>query len=96
MASGEEGGRRSSERAKEKCSSARWGKVEEGARGLPLRILADIRYFAAEIIGNILNLEARKWLRPRKLDSSMNKERARALGTKFQPYNWTLELQEGA
>ncbi|KAL1411883.1 Pre-mRNA-splicing factor cwf19 [Vanrija albida] len=51
-------------------------------------------YFAAEIIGNILDLEPRKWLRPRRIDYSMNPERARGLGTKFQPYNWTVQLQD--
>lgn len=64
--------------------------------GSNIEWMADNRYFAAEIIGNILNLEPRKWLRPRKIDASLNKERARALGTQFQPYNWTVELQEGA
>ncbi|BEJ10819.1 hypothetical protein CspHIS471_0102410 [Cutaneotrichosporon sp. HIS471] len=68
------------------------GMVDEGDKGggrFP-------PYFAAEIIGNVLNLEPRKWLRPRKMDLSQNKERARALGTKFQPYNWTVALQDGA
>ncbi|TXT07480.1 hypothetical protein VHUM_03200 [Vanrija humicola] len=51
-------------------------------------------YFAAEIIGNILDLEPRKWLRPRRIDYGMNQERARGLGTKFQPYNWTVQLQD--
>jgi hypothetical protein len=45
------------------------------------------------VIGNVLGLEPRKWMKPKKLDYSLNQERARALGTKFQPYNWTLELQ---
>ena len=53
------------------------------------------RNFAAEIIGNVLSLEPRKWRRPRKMDSSLNKHRARELGTSFQPYDWTLQLAEG-
>lgn len=53
-----------------------------------------LRYFAAEIIGNILGLEPRKWLRPKKIDFALNKERARTLGTKFQPYNWTVQLEQ--
>ncbi|WRT63888.1 uncharacterized protein IL334_000814 [Kwoniella shivajii] len=48
------------------------------------------RYFAAEVIGNILGLEPRKWRKPRKMDHNMNKERARQLGQKFQPFNWTV------
>ncbi|RSH94889.1 hypothetical protein EHS25_004695 [Saitozyma podzolica] len=52
------------------------------------------KYFAAEIIGNILGLEPRKWLRPKKIDFALNKERARTLGTKFQPYNWTVQLEQ--
>ena len=55
---------------------------------------ADVRYFAAEIIGNILGVEPRRWRNPRTIDLSLNKERARALGTKFQPYNWTVQLQQ--
>ncbi|WWD16329.1 hypothetical protein CI109_100755 [Kwoniella shandongensis] len=50
------------------------------------------RYFAQEVIGNVLGLEPRKWRRPRKMDLALNKERARALGEKFQPYNWTVGL----
>jgi hypothetical protein len=53
-----------------------------------------VRYFAAEIIGNILGVEPRRWRNPRTIDLSLNKERARALGTKFQPYNWTVQLQQ--
>jgi len=52
------------------------------------------RYFAVEIIGNILGLEPRKWRKPRRMDTALNKERARALGEKFQPYNWTVQLQQ--
>ncbi|WVN88878.1 uncharacterized protein L203_104093 [Cryptococcus depauperatus CBS 7841] len=48
------------------------------------------RYFAQEVIGNILGLESRKWRKPRRIDQSLNKERARVLGTLFQPYNWTI------
>lgn len=51
------------------------------------------RYFAAEIIGNLLGLAPRKWMRPKRMDYALNKERAKELGTKFQPYNWTVGLQ---
>ncbi|ODN75216.1 hypothetical protein L202_06413 [Cryptococcus amylolentus CBS 6039] len=48
------------------------------------------KYFAQEIVGNILGLEPRKWRKPQRIAVGANKERARALGTKFQPYNWTV------
>ncbi|WWC86011.1 uncharacterized protein L201_000882 [Kwoniella dendrophila CBS 6074] len=48
------------------------------------------RYFAAEVIGNVLGLEPRKWRKPRKMDYNKNKERARKLGEQFQPFNWTV------
>jgi hypothetical protein len=53
------------------------------------------RYFAAEILGNILGLDQRLWRKPRRMDYALNKERARGLGEKFQPYNWTLQLHHG-
>jgi len=28
------------------------------------------------------------------MEYAQNKERAKALGTKFQPYNWTVQLQQ--
>lgn len=52
------------------------------------------RYFAAEIIGNILGLEPRKWRKPRRIDTALNKERAGAFGERFQPFDWTVQLQE--
>lgn len=64
---------------------------------MPSRITlseSDVSYFAHEIIGNILELEPRKWRNPKKMDYAHNKDRARALGTKFQPYNWTVQLQQ--
>ncbi|ORX35345.1 CwfJ C-terminus 1-domain-containing protein-like protein [Kockovaella imperatae] len=66
------------------------GAVYEGEKGgseFP-------KYFAAEIVGNLLGLEPRKWRKPRRMDIALNKERARALGTKFQPYNWTTQLAQ--
>ncbi|WWC58338.1 uncharacterized protein I303_100878 [Kwoniella dejecticola CBS 10117] len=48
------------------------------------------RYFAAEVIGNVLGLEPRKWRKPKKIDYNLNKERARKLGEQFQPFNWTV------
>lgn len=51
------------------------------------------RYFAAEIIGNLLDLEPIKWRKPKKLDYGLNQQRAAKLGQWFQPYNWTTQLQ---
>lgn len=49
------------------------------------------RYFAAEVIGNLIGVEPRKYMRPARVDRALNKERARELGTRFQPYNWTVQ-----
>ncbi|KAK4685655.1 CWF19-like protein 2, partial [Tremellales sp. Uapishka_1] len=65
------------------------GPMEEEGKGG-----AFPRNFAAEVIGNVLGLEPRLWRKPRRLETGMNKERARRLGEKFQPYNWTVQLQE--
>lgn len=51
------------------------------------------RYFAQEIIGNMLGLEPRKWRKPRRADPALNQARKAKLGNKFQPFNWTLQLQ---
>ncbi|AFR94781.1 cell cycle control protein cwf19 [Cryptococcus neoformans C23] len=73
-----------------KDSGAGGGEDEEGHVGGAMSESEFPRYFAQEVIGNILGLEARKWRRPRKMDVALNKERARKLGTHFQPYNWTV------
>ncbi|KAI5454070.1 Pre-mRNA-splicing factor cwf19 [Naganishia albida] len=51
------------------------------------------RYFAQEIIGNMMGLEPRKWRKPRRADPALNQARKAKLGNKFQPFNWTLQLQ---
>ncbi|WVQ86961.1 hypothetical protein IAS59_000680 [Cryptococcus gattii] len=73
-----------------KDSGAGGGEDEEGDVGGAMSESEFPRYFAQEVIGNILGLEPRKWRRPRKMDVALNKERARKLGTLFQPYNWTV------
>ncbi|WVR03641.1 hypothetical protein IAU60_000636 [Kwoniella sp. DSM 27419] len=73
-------------------SGAGGGGDEEGNIGGAGKEDEFPRYFAAEVIGNVLGLEPRKWRRPRKMDYAMNKERARTLGEKFQPFNWTMGL----
>ncbi|KAH9980197.1 CwfJ C-terminus 1-domain-containing protein-like protein [Lactifluus volemus] len=47
------------------------------------------RYFAGEIIGNILELEPRRWLRPRRLDFGQNKERVVKFKKRFDQFDWT-------
>lgn len=59
--------------------------------GSSARIL--YRYFAQEIIGNMLGLEPRKWRKPRRVDFNLNQARKAKLGNQFQPFNWTLQLQ---
>jgi hypothetical protein len=50
------------------------------------------RYFAAEIIGNILELEPRRWRRPRREDLRMNEKRVQVFREKFDKFDWTKML----
>ncbi|KAF9454844.1 hypothetical protein P691DRAFT_770356 [Macrolepiota fuliginosa MF-IS2] len=47
------------------------------------------RYFAGEIIGNLLELEPRRWRRPRKLDFRSNKERVKEFKKQYDRFDWT-------
>lgn len=47
------------------------------------------RYFAAEIIGNLLEVEPRRWRRPRRIDFRQNKERVAKFRKKYDRYDWT-------
>lgn len=47
------------------------------------------RYFAAEIIGNQLDLEPRKWRRPRRLDLGLNRQRIANFKKRYDKYDWT-------
>jgi hypothetical protein len=47
------------------------------------------RYFAGEIIGNVLDLEPRRWMRPRKIDYRHSKDRIQRLKKKYEKYDWT-------
>lgn len=62
-------------------------------RARPLELIKR-RYFAGEIIGNLLDLEPRKWRKPKRLDYALNQQRAAELGNRFQPYNWTVQLPQ--
>ncbi|KAF9485878.1 hypothetical protein BDN70DRAFT_463969 [Pholiota conissans] len=46
-------------------------------------------YFASEIIGSILELETRRWRRPRKVDLRRNGERVEKFKKKYSKYDWT-------
>lgn len=47
------------------------------------------RYFAAEIIGNLLDVEPRRWRRPRRIDFSFNSEQVATFRAKYDKYDWT-------
>ncbi|KAJ8080393.1 Pre-mRNA-splicing factor cwf19 [Marasmius tenuissimus] len=47
------------------------------------------RYFAAEIIGNLLDIEPRRWRRPKKIDFRSNKERVAQFKKAYDKYDWT-------
>ncbi|KAH9080441.1 CwfJ C-terminus 1-domain-containing protein-like protein [Lactarius deliciosus] len=51
------------------------------------------KYFAGEIIGNILELEARRWRRPRRVDFEKNKERVARFQTGYERFDWTGLLE---
>lgn len=52
-------------------------------------VLICARYFAGEIIGNLLDLEPRRWRRPRRLDFGRNKERVASFKKRFDQFDWT-------
>ncbi|SGY19417.1 BQ5605_C014g07643 [Microbotryum silenes-dioicae] len=52
------------------------------------------RYFAHEIIGNLLGLEARRWRKPRRVDTRKNEERVRAFRKGYDAYDWTKMLAQ--
>lgn len=47
------------------------------------------RYFAAEIIGNVLEVDQRRWRRPKRLDSRISKDRISQFKKKYDKYDWT-------
>ncbi|KAK0565611.1 Pre-mRNA-splicing factor cwf19 [Tilletia horrida] len=54
------------------------------------------RYFATEIIGTLLDLEPRRWRKPRKLSPEQGAERTRAFKAAWSAFDWTklLDVQE--
>ncbi|KAF8895271.1 CwfJ C-terminus 1-domain-containing protein-like protein [Infundibulicybe gibba] len=46
-------------------------------------------YFAGEIIGNVLEIETRRWRRPRRVDFRSNKERVARFKKGYDQFDWT-------
>ncbi|TFK20597.1 hypothetical protein FA15DRAFT_116939 [Coprinopsis marcescibilis] len=46
-------------------------------------------YFAAEIVGNVLEVEPRKWRKPKRLPFSSNHSRVSGFRAKYEKYDWT-------
>jgi hypothetical protein len=46
-------------------------------------------YFAGEIIGNVLDIETRRWRRPKRVDLRMNESRAAEFKKKYSKFDWT-------
>ena len=81
------------------------GNIDEGEKGggefpryerssdmkmsLLVLIRCASRYFAAEIIGNVLEVEPRRWRRPRRIDFRQNKDRVAKFKAKYDKYDWT-------
>jgi len=53
------------------------------------------RYFAGEIIGNLLELEPRRWRRPRKVDWREQKSIVEDFRKKYMPFDWTAMISSG-
>ncbi|KXN88124.1 Pre-mRNA-splicing factor cwf19 [Leucoagaricus sp. SymC.cos] len=52
------------------------------------------RYFAGEIIGNVLDIEPRRWRHPRKLDFRSHKERVKDFKKKYDRFDWTGMIEQ--
>ncbi|KAF6757552.1 CwfJ C-terminus 1-domain-containing protein-like protein [Ephemerocybe angulata] len=46
-------------------------------------------YFAGEIIGSVLELEARRWRRPKRVSPASNKDRVEGFQAKYKAFDWT-------
>ena len=46
-------------------------------------------YFAGEIIGNVLEIETRRWRRPKRVDFKMNESRTVGFKKKYSKFDWT-------
>ncbi|KAJ3519369.1 hypothetical protein NMY22_g13240 [Coprinellus aureogranulatus] len=50
-------------------------------------------YFAGEIIGGVLELEPRRWRRPKRISPASNKDRVESFRAKYRKYDWTGMLE---
>ena len=80
-----------------------YGHVIEGASGDPDDPVDEGEkgggdfpsYFAAEILGNVLEVEPPgKWRRPRKLDFRSNRERVERFRKMYDTFDWTGMLRK--
>jgi Protein similar to CwfJ C-terminus 2 len=49
-------------------------------------------YFAGEIIGNVLEIEARRWRRPKRVDLKINESRIVEFKKKYSKFDWTGDI----
>ncbi|CAO1638457.1 unnamed protein product [Sympodiomycopsis kandeliae] len=52
------------------------------------------RYFAAEVIGGLLDIEPRMWMRPRRVDHKRGAEMLAKYKKEWDPFDWTKMLRE--
>jgi len=52
------------------------------------------RFFAQEIIGNVLEVEPRLYRKPRRMDRRLNEERVKAFRKTYDKYDWTKMLAQ--
>ncbi|GAA6006736.1 hypothetical protein JCM11491_003164 [Sporobolomyces phaffii] len=53
------------------------------------------KYFAQEIIGNLLDLPPKAWRKPKRLDRRDNAKRIESFRKKYDQYDWTKMLSNG-
>ena len=52
------------------------------------------RYFAGEIIGSVLELEPRRWRRPKRISPASQQDRVKGYRAKYKKYDWTGMLEK--
>jgi hypothetical protein len=50
-------------------------------------------WFAGEILGNMLEVEPRKWRRPKKVDYGLNRVRVQRFRAAYDKFDWTGQLR---
>lgn len=51
-------------------------------------------YFAAEVVGNVLDLEPRRWRKPRRMASHEQQKRLNDFRKRWEPFDWTKMLDQ--